>query len=88
MVIQRTLQGEQPEFWQQESWQVGRRQQWLRQLFSYLTEINKYRESLNMEDVNMDDEDAANIRLRQSMEQVRLTPRSTVEGGSQTTPRC
>jgi hypothetical protein len=28
---------------------------------SYLTEINKYRESLNMEDVNMDDEDAANI---------------------------
>jgi len=27
---------------------------------SYLTEI-KYRESLNMEDVNMDDEDAANI---------------------------
>ena len=27
MVIQRTLQGEQPEFRQQESWQVGRRQQ-------------------------------------------------------------
>ena len=59
MVIQRTLQGEEPEFRQQQN--LGKWVEDNSDFDTYLAEINKYRKSTNTEDINMNDEDAANI---------------------------